>query len=198
MALNEFSSGINTSLSTELNENFQQSIIRASASSEDTTEYSVSTNSSYSDIGYSKTFTVPDVGDNNILWGFKIVYDRKVNDSLDYAVLRMKVTNNTTGEVFYAFNDTTNYTNKAQSLGNFFNNTSYATSTEYVQANQLITAVGDGVYGLIPFDAAAFGSSYTITFEAKTLTGNDTAYMKNITITAYWSFLQDAETEGWA
>ncbi len=201
-SLNTFSAGINTSFSSELNSNAQLSIIRRSASSEDTIEYSATAGTGWTDMGYSKTFTPPS-GSNNILVGLKAVFDVKISASTPSALYRIKVTNDSNSEIVYATLTTSlngsSGTNVTSTVGT--SSTTYETKTVYCLLNTLsIDASDTDIGSLGSFEATQSGATYTITFQTQRInaTGTNTAYLKDITLTMYWTFLQDVVTEGWA
>lgn len=190
----------NVLYATDLSDSIRAGIIRASSSAEDTSEYSsaIVDNATWYDLGYSKTFTVPDVGANNKLVGFKFEFDRKV-DVGDRIVMRATVTNNTTGTSIYLFNNVLNISGTSQlSLDNSFTNTTYSSRTTYAHALGQDSVIGKEA--VKEFDGVALGSTYTITFEAVNTSGATarTVSIQNITITAYWTVIEDADVEGWA
>jgi len=173
----------------DINGNFDKSIIRQLASSQDTTEYSV-TSSSFADIGYSKTLTLTNY---DVIKYIKIALDTK-GDHIDGYWLRCKITNdtsdvfyidlevpNTSEPIFYQGNETT-YTSISR-IGTPYrinHNSSYHTS-----AIEDLSSLFDG-------------TSFTLTFEARYISTSTPAYIKNITITAMVERLQDVEVTGWA
>ena len=211
MGLDTFTSGINTSFSTELNSNSQKSIVRRSAMTEDTTEYSAAIPQvrSFTDVGFSKTFTPPE-GANSVLQGLKIVFDSKTNGSGEYVLWRVKITNDTNSAIAYATNqvyecvpDSGNQVG-VSALTSRTSGTAYREISRYGGFIGTETVTGNS-YGDVSgvdnyFEATRDGATYTVTLQACRYAYDDspTAYAKDITITMYWSFLQDAVTEGWA
>jgi len=200
MTINTFSSGVNTTFSTELNENFNSSIIRRNSGSLDTTEYSQTGIYGWTDMGYSKTFTCPE--SSNMLLSFRLQYDAKYASSY-VGALRVKIVNNTNGEVGYfsnssisiQFSSSTGYDN---SIGGILS-TSYTSYDEY---SSIYLVSGAAEY-LNNSKAIQSGASYTITIEARSTNAvssfNTTdVYIKNITPTLYWSFMGDDTVSGWA
>lgn len=211
MTLNTFSSGINTNFSNELNENFQQSIIRRSKGSEDTNEYSVLVTGGYVDTGYSKTFTVPN-GISILPIALNLKLDSRTDISEGYYV-RAKLVNNDTSQELYVYKDVTGYsdstvTNPRKILFSG-SGTSYGTrevisglwdTESYSEVGESddresISVVNPSFWGIKE------GTSYTLTIEVSNQAYNDpnfTFFIKNITPTLYWQYIGEESIEGWS
>lgn len=178
----------------DLNDTFGAAIIRASESSTDTSEYSASlaAEGNEYDMGYSKTFTVPDVGAKNVLVGFRAEFEIKNSASTGMSwAPRFVLTNNTTGKVVRLTNtDASTY----PVMGAVNLDDVYSTRDEYAYVVGTISGTTHG-----DFDAISKGSTYTVTIKGiRTSGATQTAYIKNITLTAYWTGLEDEVIEGWA
>lgn len=206
MALTSFSSGVNTSFSSQLNSNFDKSIIRRNTSSEDTTEYSAAlVHSSWTDLGYSKTLTMPE--SQNLILGFKVVFDVKTSTTNEEVLYRAVLTNDSNSGVIYFYTTTRNvqYSGDSdkESCLTFTNSNTYETKT--ISAFGIPISISSDYNDSIASNTGSLaahldGSSYTLTFEAK---GNDytetpTGYIDETTVTLFWTYVEDDTVSGWA
>lgn len=182
---------------------FNSSMVHARSSSEDVSEYSVTTNA-WADLGYSKTFT-PDYGTNNLIFGLKITLDHKYATAVGQ--LRGVLTNNTTGaSIYLTINSDQSYNGSSSNQANLslITNTTYATSTFYIGFPNYADAFTTGAGSMSTdefFKSILSGASYTLTFEAQDDTNGGTAttiFITNITATIYYVVVRDEQVGGWA
>jgi len=211
MTINEFTSGVNTTFSNELNENFKKVSVKQSQSQIYSTEYSTSVGGeSWTDLGFSKTFTPP--SSDHIIYFLKIDADFKNNNGEDYHVRAILENNN---------NDKTVLANKLGEQRDVTNggtdsifpvmlqqerNSSYNTFTNYVGLNNFVTKSPSNlntVYGTVArnFEVGIQEGPYTLKFEARTRNYNpspsETVFVKNVQATVAWEELIPPEQEGW-
>jgi len=179
------------------NGNTDNSGIRRNASSEDTTEYSAIGATSYTDIGYSKTFTPP-AGVNSCIKAVKVVLDAKYVTQNGF--IRGTLTNDTNSA-------TINLTSAVLTTVNGNDDTywlsvgdvAYTEATLYAETLG-VTGLSGGKSSLTSPKAICGGATYTLTFRAAR-SGSSTAadiYIKDITVTIYWEYLHDVVVSGWA
>ena len=211
MTLNTYADG-DVLLASQLNNDFKVVSINVNASAKDTTEYSVlatSLNGYGSDLGYSKTFTCPE-GANNMIHAVEIEFDHKQDVSTHGMAYFGKLTNDTTGKTIrlgtipynnYSGGDTeNNYLSIASS------NTTYVTTSAICSTNiptkEAHYNYKDDSRGMNDMSSMIGGETYTLTMYAGRWENgglNDvTAYVTDITVKVYWSYLQDAVVEGWS
>ena len=176
--------------------------LRKNSSSQDVTEYSITTSTTWTTMGYSKTFTVPNSG-KAFLHGIKLVFDTKSATGTTQ-MMRIKITNNTNGAVAYG----TTYIPSGGSriaVASETTTSSYATKTVYARLDEITGVYADSVTTsesstLIDFEALQGGSSYTVELIAKRGNGGiaELTYVTNLTSTLFWSYEQADDVSGWA
>jgi len=198
----------------DLNDTFAVAAVKASKMPTDTNEYTGTVNESTSWTDFiSYTFTPPTP--NNMILAAKLQLDahtdRVGTDNTNF-IVRLAITNNTTGETGYIVRTVDN-DNCYLGVGDYrypaflFNvgNTTYQTYTAIGSVpSATLRGIDDDVpqYFGVALQTPSFamlGESYTITVQVKLRKEADgypntaSVYLKNISITLYWTAVSEEE-----
>jgi len=176
----------NILLSADLNETVRAATMRSSASGSDAAEYTTTTNTAWSDLGFSETFTPPTLGARNIVHALRMNANIKV--AADRAFFRLKVVNDTTSRFFYVYRGLTNTVETLLTTAS----STYAVDDEVGLPTMITTAT------TIEPSSSMVGATYTVTIEARTDSASRLISIKDIVLTIHWTAIEDAVTEGWA